>query len=325
MQIFDVITVGDSILDTFVQLAPDGKHYHTEREQKELCLMLGEKIPVDSCEFYLGGNASNVAVGLSRLGFAASLAAELGTDVFAQKIHEAIDKEKVNKSLIVTTPNTSSTFSIILNVGGDRTLFVRHVERQHNIVLENVSTKWVYLTSLGENWRNMYDRTLQFVQASGAKLAFNPGSMQMKAGIDTFKDVVASCDLLFVNREEGEEILYGKVSSLEEKETPETLLFRLQRMGPKMVVITDGENGAHAIDQDSKVYSQGIFRDKVTEKTGAGDAFSTGFLGALLSGQSVQHALLWGAAESAGVIGKVGAESGLLTKEELEHKIQENT
>jgi len=59
----------------------------------------------------------------------------------------------------------------------------------------------------------------------------------------------------------------------------------------------------------------------MVEKTGAGDAYAAGFLGALLLGKSVEEALQWGAAESASVIEHVGAQPGLLTMNGLKHRL----
>ena len=322
---FDVITVGDSIVDVFVTPPKNEPNITIDQEKEEACIRIGAKIPVESSSFSLGGNATHVAIGIKRLGFHVALAAELGTDEFADKILKDLEKEGVAKDLLIQTPGAVSTFTVSLNLGDDRTTFVRHVERDHAYNFDTVSAKWVYLTSMGEKWQETYRRTLEFVRKSGAKLAFNPGSIQLKSGAASFADVTKSCDVLIVNKEEAEEMLYGEVLSQEKQEPIESLLFRLNRMGPKIVVITDGENGSFAIDEKGVVSSQKAFKEKVTEKTGAGDAFSTGFLAALASGKDVPTALLWGTADAAGVVSKYGGQEGLLTKEELLNKIKEKS
>jgi sugar/nucleoside kinase (ribokinase family) len=65
----------------------------------------------------------------------------------------------------------------------------------------------------------------------------------------------------------------------------------------------------------------GIVKTEVVEKTGAGDAFSAGFLAAIIHGLEIPEAMKWGSINSANVIGKIGAEEGLLTKFELEQKL----
>lgn len=323
MQMFDVVTVGDSIVDVFVTPSTDDPNITIKNETEEAVITIGAKIPVETSSFSLGGNATHVAIGMSRLGFRAALAAELGTDEFAEKILKDLEKEKVAKDLLIQTDGAASTFTVSLSLGKDRTTFVRHVDRNHAYNFDTISAQWVYLTSMGDTWQDTYQRTVDFVKKSGARLMFNPGSMQMKAGADAFADVTKICDVLIVNKEEAERILYGKVLPHEQQEPVESLLFRLTRLGPKIAVITDGENGSWAIDKTGKVYAQACFPEKVTEKTGAGDAFSTGFLGALVVGKDTQTALLWGTADAAGVVSKHGGQQGLLTMNALLSKIQE--
>ncbi len=321
MQLFDVVTIGDAIVDLLVSVPDDP---HITIDGKKAVIDLGAKIPVGDSSFSIGGNATHVAIGLSRLGFRVALAAELGTDEFAEKILKDLDRERVSKNLLKQTPQALSTFTVSLTLGNDRTTFVRHITREHIFSLDQMQAQWIYLTSMGEEWEEMYKKTLEFVKETGVKLAFNPGSTQLKKGVDSFMNVVKMSDVLFVNKEEAEEMLYGEVLPPEKKEQTESLLFRLQRMGPKCIVITDGENGSYAIDEESKVYMQDSFKEKITEKTGAGDAFSTGFLAGMLSGKDIQECLLWGTADAAGVISKHGGQEGLLTKEELIRKIQQN-
>lgn len=324
MKQFDTITVGDAFIDAFMSVKNSSEFCQYDKASEKLVLHAGAKILVDECDFMLGGNACNVAVGLSRLGFATALVAELGDDEFAQKIQKGLQKEGVSLELAKITTGAPSTFSVGLTIEGERTLFVRHVQREHKLSLDGVSTNWVYLTSMGKEWRGLYDNVLSFVKQSGAKLAFNPGSQQMHDGVDSFKDIVAAADILFVNRDEAEELLYGKIRSSEEKESAESLLFRLQRMGPPMVVLTDGEKGSFVLDRDNTIYSEGIVHvANPVGKTGVGDAYASGFLGALLSGKDIQSCLQWGTHEAAAVLEHVGAQTNLLTKEQLEERIKE--
>jgi ribokinase len=86
------------------------------------------------------------------------------------------------------------------------------------------------------------------------------------------------------------------------------------------VVITDGKNGTYALDNDGNFYHQKIINAPVVEKTGAGDSFATGFLASRIYGHDIQTSLQWGTINAASVIGKVGAQPGLLMKEEIERK-----
>ncbi len=306
---FDLIAVGNATIDQFLTLHNATDYISLDSSTRELKIKAGEKIPVDSCEFLLGGNASNVSVGIARAGFKAALVAEIGTDEFSEKITNGLKKEGVSESLIKKNPNLPSSFSVILNFAGERTIFSEHVKKEHDFSFDNVSTKWVYLTSLGEQWRDAYKNVLEYVKKSGSKLAYNPGTLQMEAGKEALEDVLSCAEIVFFNKSEAKDLVGS--------ENIEEALDELKKLGPKIVVITDGENGSFLLSEDGQVLKHGIVQTQVIEKTGAGDAYSSGFLSAVLSGKNLEKAMEWGTKNAASVISKVGAQTGLLTKEQL--------
>ncbi len=310
---FDVVCVGSAKIDIFLTLHEANKHLRLIPKTNELCLKFGEKITVDKGEVLLGGNASNLAVGLSRLGLKTTIVAEIGSDEFAHKIISTLSNENVDIYRIQKAKEQQSSFSVILNFKGERTIFSEHVKRDHNFDFDNLTTNWVYLTSLGKDWHQAYDKTFDFVKTSRSKLAFNPGTIQINEGYKSIENILSLTDILFLNKEEAEKILSikYKVLSIEE------ILKGLQKLGPKIVVITDGKNGSYTLDERGNFYQQGITPSKVVEKTGAGDAYSAGFLGAILNSKSIQEAMAWGARNAASVISKIGAQAGLLRKEEI--------
>jgi len=306
---FDIVCVGDAKIDTFLTLHQASEHLRYSEATNELCIKFGEKIIVDKAEILLGGDAANVAVGTSRLGLNTALVAETGKDEFAQKIINSLKKENVDTTNVLQTESQLSSFSTILNYKGERTIFSEHVRRDHDFSFENILTKWVYLTSLGEKWQNAYNKTENFVKETKCNLAFNPGTLQIE-NKDNIKNILLITNLLLLNKEEGEEILgfeHGQ-KSIEE------IINGLQILGPKIVVVTDGKNGSFAIDPDGNILNEKIIETEVVEKTGAGDAYSSGFISALISNKSISEAMVWGTKNSSSVIKKIGAQAGLLYK-----------
>lgn len=313
---FDFLCVGDALIDIFLFLTHPDEHFHESDQGKEFCFRLGAKIPVSDSQFYLGGDASNVSVGLSRLGMKVSLIGETGDDMFARTIVEGLQKEHVDLTFFKQTPQMPATFSVNIVFDRDRTILSRHIKRLHDISFETAASKWVYLTSLGEEWKPMYEKVVSYVSQNNIKLAFNPGSKQLQAGTESFQNILTRTDVLFVNKEEAGKIVDGKEDSGREMDD---LLKSLQQLGPKIVSITDGERGSYAIDETGKIYQQGIIPGQFVQKTGVGDAYATGFLGSLFyNGNDIQKSMLWGATNAASVIGHLGAQGGLLTKEAIE-------
>jgi len=313
---FDLVAIGNATIDTFLTIRSSNKHFRINKETGEICVKQGDKAIVDKLDFFIGGNAANVSVGLSRMGFKSAITAEIGSDEFTQKIVNGLKKEGVSEILLKLIPNTPSPLSVIINYKGERTIFCEDVEKDHDFNFEGIFAKWIYLTSLGNKWQEAYKRTLIFAKTVGAKIAFNPGTSQLDKGIESIRDVLKETDILFVNKEEAKTITGTKTDDIEK------LLNLLDKLGPKTSVITDGLKGAFLFDKNDGFFFQKAYNEKkALERTGAGDAFASGFLSAILFGKSAKQAMGWGALNSASVVAKIGAQAGLLTINEIKEKL----
>lgn len=312
MSQFDIACIGGAKLDIFLSLHNANNYLHYQKDTNELCIKFGQKIPVDKAEVFLGGNATNVSVGLSRLGLNVGIIAEIGKDEFAQKIINYLKAENVNTSKIVQEENTSSSFSVILSYANDRTIFSQHIKRNHNFNLDDIETKWIYLTSIGAVWENVYDKTVEYIKKTGASLVFNPGTLQV-SDANNLLNVLAATHILIVNREEAEQILKTKDEIL----MIEDLLKKLKQLGPKIVVITDGKNGSYAINEQREILKQDIIESKAVEITGAGDAYSSGFVAGFIKTNNLQQAMHLGALNSSSCIKIRGAQNGLLYEKDI--------
>jgi len=96
------------------------------------------------------------------------------------------------------------------------------------------------------------------------------------------------------------------------------LLQEMQGVGPNVVVITDGPNGAYAYDGYEGYFMPPFPDPKLPyERTGAGDAFAATFASAIALGKSLFDALLWSPVNSMSVVQQIGAQKGLLSQEEI--------
>ncbi len=101
-----------------------------------------------------------------------------------------------------------------------------------------------------------------------------------------------------------------------------TLAESIKPLGPRIVVITNGEEGAYCLDQENNWWFMPALNTKAFERTGAGDAFASGFLSAIFYQQPIEVALAWGAINASSVVTQIGAHAGLLTREEIETRIK---
>ena len=171
----------------------------------------------------------------------------------------------------------------------------------------------MYLSSLANNSLEHHHEIAKYLKKHPeTNLAFQPGTFQIKLGKDKIKDLYKVTKLFFCNKEEAQRILETKEQDIKK------LLSGIRKIGPEIVVITDGPNGAYVYD--GKKYLQGkMYPDQKppVDRTGAGDAFASTFTIALAQGKSFEEALMWGPINSMSVVQHIGAQAGHLTKVEL--------
>ncbi|MCC7522609.1 carbohydrate kinase family protein [Candidatus Uhrbacteria bacterium] len=308
---YDFIAIGDSTLDVFLTISEASVSCQINKEQCLLCLEYAEKIPVDSVVKIPGaGNASNAAVGASRLGLKSAIVSVLGKDEIGKEILSGWKREKISTKYVVFDPKKETNYSTVLNFKGERTILV-HAEKRKYVLPNIEGVNWVYYTALGPGHEKLEKQLLAHLKKHPhQKLCFNPGTKQLRRGLDSIKPVIARSDVFIVNKEEAELLLGDGVRPIQ------NLLASFIHMGAKIVVITDGPKGSHASDGKT-VWSLPIFDGPIVERTGAGDSFATAFVCSLHMGMNIPEAMRAGTANSRSVVMYIGPLKGLLTKSQL--------
>lgn len=309
----DLLSIGDASMDVFITPTESKTLCQIDTKECFIALSYGDKIPVKNLEFSVGGNAANNAVGTRRMGVKSGIVLTLGDDGIGNQIVETLKKEQVDTTFVIRQPSTTSNYSTVINYSGERTILTYKAPRSYEFPVQLPATAWMYLTSMGESFRPFYNHLVDWLKKTGnVKLAFNPGSRQIRAGLEALKNILETTHIVYVNRKEAEELIGMKDSQNKEKE----LLKALSGLGPKISIITDGANGSFIFD-GQRYIKAGILPVDAYERTGAGDAFGVGCLSALVKGKTFEEALLWGTVNSASVIGFVGPQKGLLKEEEM--------
>lgn len=311
----ELLSIGDVAWDVFMTPTESESLCTINDKDCLICFSYGEKIPVKSIEYSVGGNAANNAVGLKRLGVKVGLVTTLGGDSIGNQIVEKLEKEGVDMSYVVQQPTAGTNFSTVINYGGERTIFTYHAPRSYEFPIHLPPVPWIYLTSMGESFQPFYNHFVDFIaKNSQVKLAFNPGSRQLRAEKGVIDPVLKATYIIYINRQEAEKLTQLEDSDGREKE----LLKAVSALGPKVVVVTDGGGGSYLYDSEREKYLKcGVMPVDAYERTGAGDAFGSGFLAAIIKGKAFEDALIWGSVNAASVIGFVGSQKGLLRENEI--------
>lgn len=312
-----VVAIGHSTLDTFIQIPQAHLHCRIDTASCELCFNFAEKIAVGAWETSIGGNAVNTGVGLARLGIKTAIVSTVGDDAAGKRVISELKGEDADNRWMKVETNGKTDQSCILNFQGERTILAYHVPRIYEFPKDFPEVNWIYLTSLNDKFADFHEKLLKWLnEHPQVKLAYNPGVHELKAGFEVNRRILRNCDVLILNKEEAIELHRSVHLHPTGVESLKILFSFFNGAGVKTVVITDGQNGTYCLDNQKFLKIQ-IFPAQRIEMTGAGDAFSAGFLAALVNGKGVGEALRWGTAEAAAVIEKVGATAGLLGGGEL--------
>ncbi len=279
-------------------------------------MRFGEKIPYESVTVVPGvGNSANAAVSCAKLGLSAALRTNMGDDTNGDECIATLEKHGVDTSLVLREAGKKTNYHYVLWYEADRTILIKHETFTYSFPELPEAPKWIYLSSVGEGTLPYHQEIATYLAAHPeVKLAFQPGTFQIKVGKDALKDIYARSDIFFCNKEESQMIL-GTQESDEKK-----LLEGIRALGVKIAVITDGPNGLSAMDADGSAFHIPMYPDPAPpmQRTGAGDATASTTVAFLMLGYSLQDSLMRGEINAASVVQGVGAQAKLLTREEIE-------
>jgi sugar/nucleoside kinase (ribokinase family) len=234
----------------------------------------------------------------------------IGNDVEGEGMKNALHAKGVNVDLVQHDSQQGTNSSTILSAGGDRVIFTYHYRRDYQLP-DLPETKFVYLTSIGEDDQPLFKQVLEQQQVKDFKLIFAPGSMQLQEEYSEIELVMQSTDIIIVNKEEAQ-MLTKSDSSDDDK-----LLHALQGLGPKEVVITKSMQGSVGLSGE-QLEHVGALQVETADTTGAGDTYAATFVAAKLLGKDLRTAMEWGSINAGNVVCQVGCEMGMLERAQVE-------
>lgn len=305
-----VITIGAAVKDVFLTPSdvPLVKNKKLFTGGSGLCLEVGGKYEASEIFYDTGGGATNAAATLRSLGISCGVQTKIGNDISGYEIISDLMKRKVSTQNVHIDKNFGTGFSIILQFpSGDRSIVVYRGASSKfetkDLVASRLVSEWFYLTSVKGN-SAFVKKVFSIAKKNRTKVFWNPGLREIKMGVKKLKPFLTQTNVLSVNREESY-MLSGK-STLDEAAV-------VLGSYAKLVVITDGKKGAYVFSLDQLYYIPST-GSKPLNTTGAGDAFGSGFLAGLIKYDDWQPAVKVGVWNADGVVQKMGAKHGLITK-----------
>ncbi len=300
-----ILCIGKATQDVFLR----DEEFDPHKEGKILYthLPLGAKLDIEEAHFTTGGNATNVAVTFARQGLHSRYMWLLGEkDPVSLAVLNELDREMVDTRYVVQRDDIQTSYStILLAASGERTILNYHgsVPRPDDIVKQFEAfngVNWVYPTALG-NFETL-EIIVREAKNRGVKVMLNPAGSEL-AEPTKLKSLLEDVDVLCLNKEEMQQLVEG--------DSLESLVRHGLNYCPT-IIVSDGPNGVVASDGKT-IVSAGMYEDvPVIDRTGAGDAFASGFLSQWVVGKSLRQSIVFASANSTSVVSFIGAKPGIL-------------
>jgi len=311
---FNIISIGSATRDVFMKSEQfkiiEDKRFSTGQAE---CFALGSKIEIKNIVFTSGGGGTNTAVTFARQGLKTACVGAIADDFNGRDIVNELDREQVDTNYFQRNKEGYTAYSVILvHESGERTILSYKGEGQNfnvnRIPFDKFRSDWLFLDSLGGHY-DMLETAVNWAVKNNVKIATNPGGKELAHGLDKLKPLLKNFSIVIMNQEEASKLVgidYGK--ELEIFKAMDEIIGGIFVMtkGPKGVVVSDGKT----------LYKAGVPDSPVVERTGAGDAFSSGFVTEYIRSGDIAKAIQFATANASSVVEQYGSKAGILKKDD---------
>lgn len=314
---YDFISIGGSTQDVYLY-AERGKLFLDKEENHDYYgFRFGGKSMVTSTHFFFGGGAANTSVSFASFGFNAQPITAIGHDHIGEAILKNLEDHNVNTEFCQKYKREKSGYSVIvLGPGHEHILFtyrgannlIKLGEKESHAIK---SSKWVYISSLSGEWEKLIKKVFSLKKSH---IAWNPGGIQLKAKKEVLQKFLKNITVLILNNDEASDLakLFSK-----QKLDNEKAMKLIQSMGPQYVLMTEGAEGAHLYDGKKFYFQKALRKKHITDTTGAGDAFGSGFVAGMeIYNYNIEKAMKLAALNSYDEIGVLGPQRELADKKD---------
>lgn len=272
----------------------------------------------------MAGAESNVAIGVSRLGGAATWIGRVGEDGLGELVLRELRAEGVTALAVRDPAPTSLLLRERRTSTHTRTRYYRAGMAGSRLCPEDVPEDVVagaavlHITgitpALGDGPARAVRRAVDIAVGAGVPVSLDVNHRSLLWGEPDARaallPLLRRSDLVFAGTHEAAMMLGGG-------RAPEELAERLCGLGPTGAVIKLGPDGAHAL-LDGTSYRQPAVPIRAHDSVGAGDAFAAGYLAELLAGEPPEHRLRTAALLGAFSVATAGDWEGLPRRAELD-------
>ena len=275
---------------------------------------------------HIGGAESNFAIGLAHLGVRSGWVSRLGNDSLGDYMEALIRGEGVDVSGVKRDPEYPTGLMIKerKDLGESKVYYYRKNSAASRLSPADLDeeylsqAKYLHITgitpALSSSCREAVYHAIKIARANGVQVTFDPNlrlklwpRQEMRRVI---LDLCRNVDIVLPGLSEGQ-LLF-------QKEEQDEILDEFLKLGPGVVVMKTGAEGAVVATPDSREKVPGYPVERIVDPIGAGDGFAAGFVTGLLKGYSLVESVQLANAVGAFALTVKGDIEGLPTWDELQ-------
>ncbi len=347
-------TIGSATQDIFILYeGADTLQFRTKKGPTSyMMIKQGTKIDVPKLHYATGGASTNTAVSLKRLGLEAEAFFKVGDDSPGKFILQEMAQERVNTSHCIIDSSKDTALSFILpSIEKNHVAFCyrganRTITKHELPAAFIASLDALFLNSLSGTSKELVSKAVSLAHDREIPIAFNPGPSQLSDNLDALIPILKQVDILIVNAYEASLLMKSLLQDthlkikkrkvlcngphlfeqfLTSKDVELTIcdyFKEIHKLGPSIAVVTNGIEGVYVSLKKNMYFHPSIPTSKAVTGLGAGDAFSSAFVGYLIQKKPLEEAILAGVLNATSVVEGLDAKQGLLTKKELDKKMK---
>jgi len=279
-------------------------------------LLLSEN-PAYPIDVQAGGSAANTITALAKLGIETGFVGIVAADAYGKLLLSEFKGRKVDTSrIIIRKPHelivSSGSLDAFVDRKGRRMLFVKpqvNSSLNYNELDINYlkSANFLHLSSFVDDTQLKVQKKLVSNMKGETKISFSPGSLYCDRGLDEILPIIKKTEILFLEKKEIYQLFKKNY-----KNAAQTLL----TLGPKIVVVTKGKDGAYVTNRTQNLELKAR-KVNVVDTTGAGDAYAAGFLYGQITNLNLSQSAELGTVVASFSIQKIGARAGLPNRKEI--------
>ncbi len=275
----------------------------------------GETILGDRFLTFPGGKGANQAIAAARLGGDVQMVGRVGKDAFGQELIDNLVNNQVEISHIQKVKEPTGTAFISVDAHGQNAIIVipganaTLTTSDVNALKDTIQAAKILVLQL-EIPLDVVIQAIDIADALGTTILLNPAPAT-QIPLETLRKVT----YLIPNESELAQLARVETNTFS---ACHQAVKHLQSMGCQQIILTRGEHGAYYFDQENQIFAP-PFNVPVIDSTAAGDAFIGGLAAALAADIDIHTALLRASAAGAWAVTKIGAQTSLPNKTELEN------